>query len=233
MTNRTEQVAVADGSFGAPIWLPESGRGPGLVLIQEIFGLDDYLESVATDLAALGYVVAVPELFWRVAPGWSSTHDEAGVSASMEVSGRFDPATGVSDVLATLATLRSLPECDGRAGLFGFCLGGSLAFTSAADGDPDVAVSYYGSRVPSQLPLLDKISCPIQFQFGGADPYIPIEGVRKLEEAVAGHPGAEIHIHEGAGHAFHNHVAPMFHQPEPAAAAWALTLEFLNRTLAV
>jgi carboxymethylenebutenolidase len=225
------KVTVSDGSFNAPLWLPETGTGPGLVLIQEIFGLDDYLKSVAADLAALGYVVAVPELFWRIAPGWSATHDEAGISASMEVSGKLDPARAVTDVLATLAMLRTLPETDGRAGVFGFCLGGSMAYAAAAGGDPDVAVSYYGSTVPGQISSLDKITCPIQFQFGGADPYIPIEGVRKLEEAVAGHEGAEIHIHEGAGHAFHNHVAPMFHQPEPAAAAWALTLEFLERTL--
>ncbi|WET81235.1 dienelactone hydrolase family protein [Amycolatopsis sp. QT-25] len=223
------EVTVADGSFDAPLWLPESGSGPGLVLIQEIFGLDDYLESVAADLAALGYVVAVPELFWRIAPGWSATHDEAGVSASMAVSGELDPARAVTDVLATLATLRALPETDGRAGVFGFCLGGSMAYAAAAEGDPDVAVSYYGSRVPEQLPLLDEITCPIQFQFGGADPYIPVEGMRRLAGAVASHDGAEIHIHEGAGHAFHNHVAPMFHQPGPAAAAWALTLEFLGR----
>ncbi len=224
------RVTVADGAFEAPLWLPESGSGPGLVLIQEIFGLDDYLKSVAADLAALGYVVAVPELFWRITPGWSATHDEAGISASMEVSGKLDPARAVTDVLATLAMLRALPGTDGRAGVFGFCLGGSMAYAAAAEGDPDVAVSYYGSTVPAQLPLLDKISCPIQFQFGGADPYIPVEGVRRLEAAVAGHEGAEIHVHEGAGHAFHNHAAPMFHQPEPAAAAWALTLGFLGRT---
>lgn len=100
------KVTVADGSFDAPLWLPESGSGPGLVLIQEIFGLDDYLKSVAADLAALGYIVAVPELFWRISPGWSATHDEAGVSASMAVAGQLDPARAVGDVLATLATLR-------------------------------------------------------------------------------------------------------------------------------
>ncbi|MFD9894510.1 dienelactone hydrolase family protein [Amycolatopsis sp. NPDC059027] len=231
MSTRTDQLGLADGTAGLPIWLPESGRGPGLVLVQEIFGLDDYLKSVAADLANLGYVVAVPELFWRFAPGWSSAHDEEGVAASMKIMSDFDPGKGVSDVLAALAHLRALPEVDGRAGVFGFCLGGALAFAAAAQSDPDVAVSFYGSTVPAQIAELDRISCPIQFHFGGQDPYIPRSDVRLVEEAVAAHPGAEIHVQEDAGHAFHNRVAPMFHHPRAAARAWDLTTEFLRRTL--
>ncbi|WIY06768.1 dienelactone hydrolase family protein [Amycolatopsis mongoliensis] len=213
-----------------PRWLPPAGRGPGLVLIQEIFGLDDYLRSVAADLAALGYVVVVPELFWRTAPGWSSTHDEAGVAASMAVASSFDPELGLADVLEAVAHLRSMPEVSG-VGVLGFCLGGSLAYAAAAAGDPDVAVSFYGSTVASQLAELPKITCPIQFHFGGQDPYIPRSDVASVEAAVAAHPGAEIHVQEEAGHAFHNNVAPMFHHPEAAARAWDLTTAFLRRTL--
>jgi carboxymethylenebutenolidase len=222
---------MTDVPTDLPIWQPPSGRGPGLVLIQEIFGLDDYLRSVAAELAALGYVVAVPELFRRTAPGWSATHDEAGVAASMEVASAFDPALGLADVLATVAHLRALPAVSGGVGVLGFCLGGSLAFAAAAEGDPDVAVSFYGSTVAEQIADLAKITCPIQFHFGGQDPYIPRADVRVVEEAVAAHPGAEIHVQEEAGHAFHNNVAPMFHHPEAAARAWALTTGFLRRTL--
>ncbi|GHG24308.1 MULTISPECIES: dienelactone hydrolase family protein [Amycolatopsis] len=214
-----------------PIRQPPSGRGPGLVLVQEIFGLDDYLRSVAADLAAMGYVVAIPELFWRTVPGWSSTHDEAGVAASSEVAASFDPALGLSDVLATIAHLRSLPSVTGGVGVLGFCLGGSMAFAAAVEGDPDVAVSFYGSRVPEQIDGLSRVECPIQFHFGGQDPYIPRSDVAAVEAAVAAHPGAEIHVQEEAGHAFHNHVAPMFHHPGAAARAWELTTEFLRRTL--
>lgn len=222
------KIDVADGTFDAPVWEPAAGTGPGLVLVQEIFGLDDYLTSVAADLAALGYVVAVPELFWRVAPGWSSAHDEAGVAASMEVAGRFDVALGVSDVIATLHRLRART---GRAGVLGFCLGGSIAYEAAAAADPDVAVSFYGSGVPDRLDQADRITCPIQFHFGGRDPYIPRPAVQRVVDAVTGLPNAEIHVQEQAGHAFHNNVAPQFHHPEAAAAAWELTTRFLARTL--
>jgi carboxymethylenebutenolidase len=233
MSARVDQVTVDDGTFDLPVWLPAGGSGPGLVLIQEIFGLDDYLRSVAADLAALGYVVVVPELFWRVARRWSSGHDQAGLAASMDVAGRFDPDLGVSDVLASLAHLRAMPEVEGGAGVFGFCLGGSLAFAAAAQADPDAAVSFYGSAVPDAVDELERITCPIQFHFGGQDPYIPRDAVQKVVDAVAAHPGAEIHVQEQAGHAFHNHVAPMFHHPEAAAAAWDLTRDFLARNLPV
>ncbi|WP_326564991.1 dienelactone hydrolase family protein [Amycolatopsis rhabdoformis] len=219
---------MADGTVPLPLWLPPSGAGPGLVLIQEIFGLDAYLSSVASELASSGYVVAVPELFHRFAPGWSSPHDEAGVARSMGLMGQFDPALGLSDVLAALGHLRSFGP---RAGVFGFCLGGSLAFAAASAGDPDTAVSFYGSTVAAEIGALDSVRCPIQFHFGGQDQFIPRSDVAVVEAAVASHPGAEIFVQEDAGHAFHNRVAPMFYRPEAAARAWDLTVDFLGRTL--
>ncbi|GAA3434003.1 hypothetical protein GCM10018954_036070 [Kutzneria kofuensis] len=85
--------------------------------------------------------------------------------------------------------------------------------------------------MPDQLDLLDRISCPLQFHFGGQDPYIPRDAVAKVEAAVAGRANIEIHVQEQAGHAFHNHVAPMFHNPEAAAAAWRLATTFLTTHL--
>jgi carboxymethylenebutenolidase len=219
------------GDFDLPLWLPESGSGPAVVLLQEIFGLDDYLRSVAADLAAAGYVVGVPDLFWRTDPGWSSGHDEAGLTASLAVVAEFDAELGVADAVATLAHLRSLPEVTGKVGALGFCLGGALAYGLAAVSDPDAVVSFYGSTVPDQLDRLDRITCPLQFHFGGQDPYIPREAVARVEAAVAGRPTVEIHVQEQAGHAFHNHAAPMFHHPEAAATAWRLATAFLTTHL--
>jgi carboxymethylenebutenolidase len=228
-----DRIGVDGGEFELPVWLPEGGTGPGIVLIQEIFGLDDHLRSAAADLAALGYVVAVPELFWRVRRHWAAGHDEDGVRESMEVAGRFDAASGVADVLASVDHLRGLPEVTGGVGVFGFCLGGSLAFAAAARAAPDVAVSFYGSDVPSSIALLADVGCPIQFHFGGRDPYIPRDDVQRVVDAVAGHDGAEIHVQEQAGHAFCNASAPRFHDPEASEAAWTLTRAFLARELPV
>lgn len=231
---RTESLTVADGSFDLHLWVPESGRGPGLVLIQEIFGVGSYIRAVAADLAALGYVVGAPDLFWRLRPGWSPDHDDEGLKASLGLASRYDMDAGLADLAAVRDHLTGLPEVTGdRIGALGFCLGGSLSYLLAAQGELGAAVSFYGSSVPSRLDALDAIGCPVQFHFGGADPYIPREQVADVERAVAGRPNMEIHVQEDAGHAFHNNKSAMFYQPEPARRAWELTEGFLARHLPV
>jgi carboxymethylenebutenolidase len=233
MAARTETVTVADGTFDLPVWLPEGGRGPAILLIQEIFGVGPYIRAVAGDLAALGYVVAAPDLFWRVRPGFVAKPGKEGLEEAMDTASRFDPGTGVADLEAAHDHLAALPEVSGGVGALGFCLGGSLGYALAARTKLTAVVSFYGSNVPETLDLLDDITCPLQFHFGGADPYIPREQVAAVERAVADRPNVEIHVQEDGGHAFHNRTSPMFHQPEPAARAWGLTEEFLARHLPV
>ena len=231
--SRVEQVQTPDGAFDLTVWLPAAGSGPGLLLIQEIFGVSDYIRAVAEDLAALGYVVAAPDLFWRIEPGYQARHDEAGIARSLQMGGRFDIKKGVEDSAAALAHLRSLPEVRGGTGVIGFCLGGSIAYFLAAQAELDAVVSFYGSAVPGSLELLAQITAPLQFHFGGSDPYIPRDQVASVEQAAAGAEFVEIHVEEDAGHAFHNRMAPIFHAAEPAARAWRKTEEFLRRHLPV
>jgi carboxymethylenebutenolidase len=231
--SRTDAVATADGSFDLTVWLPEAGTGPGLLLVQEIFGVSDYIRAVAEDLAGLGYVVAAPDLFWRLKPHHDAAHDEAGLAESLDLGARFDLEQGIADAAAGLAHLRALPEVDGGTGVLGFCLGGSIAYFLAAQGELDAAVSFYGSAVPGSLAVLEQITVPLQFHFGGSDPYIPRDQVAAVEAASAGRDNVEIRVEEDAGHAFHNRKAPMFHVPEPATRAWQRTEEFLARHLPV
>jgi carboxymethylenebutenolidase len=231
MQERVERVDTTGGSFDLTIWVPDRGQGPGLLLIEEIYGISDYIRAVAADLAGLGYVVAAPDLFWRLQPGWAAAHDEEGLRQSLALASRFDAGFGVADTVAALAALRALPEVTGGAGIIGFCFGGTFAYLAAAHASPDAVLSFYGSGVPGELGLLDSIRCPLQFHFGGADSYIPREQVRQVEDAVAGRPNVEIHVEEEAGHAFHNRKNPMFYQPEPAARAWARAEDFLRRHL--
>ncbi len=231
MSSRIESVGVSGGSFEMPVWLPATGRGPGLLLIEEIYGLSDYIEAVADDLAGLGYVVGAPDLFWRLKPGHAAVHDQEGLTESLELASRFDAKQGVEDGAAALRQLAALPETQGGIGIIGFCFGGSIAYLLAARTEPDAVISFYGSAVPDNLDALDRIPCPLQFHFGGSDAYIPREQVARVEAAAAARPNVEMHVEEDAGHAFHNRKAPMFHMPEPAARAWRHTEEFLQRHL--
>ena len=231
MSSRVESVPTTDGSFGLQVWLPESGAGPGLLLIQEIFGISDYIQAVAEDLAGLGYVVGAPDLFWRIEPGYAAGHDQDGLTRSLEISSRFDAEQGVADAAVALDHLAALPEVEGGLGIIGFCLGGTIAYFLAAQTNPDVVVSFYGSGVPDNTGALDRIASPLQFHFGGSDAYIPRDQVARVEAAAAGKSNVEIHVEEDAGHAFHNRKSAMFHMPEPAARAWQRTEEFLHRHL--
>jgi carboxymethylenebutenolidase len=236
--SRVESVPVSGGAFDLTVWLPRSGSGPGLLLIQEIYGVSDYIRAVAEDLAELGYVVGAPDLFWRLTPGYQAAHDDAGLATSLEMGARFDFEQGVTDAGAALDHLAALPEVrggtgdSGDSGVIGFCLGGSIAyFLAARSAAPTAAVAFYGSAVPDSLAVLEQISVPLQFHFGGSDPYITRDQVAQVEQAVAGRANVELHVEETAGHAFHNRKAPMFHNPEPAARAWRRTEEFLRRHL--
>ncbi|MEU4830248.1 dienelactone hydrolase family protein [Streptosporangium sp. NPDC023615] len=232
MEARTETVTVADGSFDLHLWLPPSGRGPVVLLVQEIFGVGPYIRKVAEDLAALGYVVGAPDLFWRLHPNWVSGHDEAGVARSMELVSTFDVPQGVADAAMALAHLRKLPEAaEDAAGVVGFCLGGSIGYLLAATMELDAVASFYGSALPDATGMMEKITGPLLIVFGGSDPFIPREQVAAVEEAAAGRPNVEMYVAEEAGHAFHNHEAPQFYDPVAAENAWARTVAFLGRHL--
>lgn len=230
--DRTELLTAADGAtFDGRLALPAGGAGPGLLLLQEIFGVNAYLRDVAERLAGMGYVVLAPDLYWRIQPGISLEHDDAALDKAFEYAGRFDAAAGVRDAVAALAHLRGLPETDGRAGVIGFCLGGTLAYFVAVAAHPDTAICYYGSAIAEALDDADKVTCPAIFHYGGNDDYIPAEHADHVREAFALRDDVEVHVQPGGGHAFDNHRAPRFWQPQPAAAAWRLTADFLARTL--
>jgi carboxymethylenebutenolidase len=223
----TLEIPTPDGTLDGYLALPEAGRGPGLIVLQEIFGVGDYIKGAADRLATLGYVALAPDLYWRIEP--HATPED--MNEAMQFAQQLDHQRAIQDSIAAMNTLRERPEVtNGKAGVLGFCLGGTLAFGVAIHGRPDAAVSYYGSGVPDMLGQADRITCPVLLQFGGADQFIPRERVDRVAEFAAEPPNLECHIHEGAGHAFDN-PSPMFHNPEAAARAWAITGEFLARTL--
>jgi len=232
IAKRNEGVTVDAGTFDLHIWLPEGGQGPGLLLIQEIFGVGPYIQAVAQRLAAAGYVVAAPDVFWRFHPGWVAEHDEAGVTASMAKASQLDPELAVADCKAALEHLGSLAEVQGRPGVIGFCMGGSLAFGVAAAGDPHCCVSYYGSTVPQMADLVPAITCPTLLVFGDEDPFIPLDGIKALRSSLAEVDRITFHV-ENAGHAFDNHEAAIFYNESAAKTAWEKTSAFLSEHLPV
>ncbi len=225
---RTERIAAHDGAgFDGYLWLPSEPNGAGIVLFQEIFGVARYIRDVAERTARLGFAVLVPDLYWRIERGVALGGSEEHLATAMSYAGRFDWEDGLKDCGAALGHLRALPEVTGAAGVLGFCFGGTLAYLVAATYRPDFAVSYYGSGIPDALDRLDDITCPLLMHFGGSDQYTSRDRVSEVEGAVAGRPNIELHVHEAAGHAFDNHEAEMFHNPQASEDSRRVSTEFL------
>lgn len=230
-TLRTDPVVCGtDGAMDVHIWTPETPPRSAILVIQEIFGVGSYIRAVAERLAAAGYLVGAPDVFWRFAPNWEADHSEAGLGASFEKVQQLDVPQAITDCGTALAHLGAQPGITSAPGVIGFCLGGTLAFGVAATAAPSCCVSYYGSGVPSMLGMLDTVTCPTLFHFGSNDPYIPSEGVDALGAAIAGRQGFELNV-ETAGHAFDNHESEMFYNESAAQAAWSKTMAFLSTHL--
>ena len=232
MSSRTETVQMPDGGpMDAYVAIPETGGGPAVLVLMEIFGVGAYIRGVSDRLAEQGYVAMAPDLYRRIRPGAQFGSGREGLREAGAAVAELDMAGAIDDAIVALDALRGLPELRGGAAVLGFCLGGTLAFGVSVHGDPDTLVAYYGSGIPEMLGDADRIGCPALFHFGAQDPFIPLEQSRRVAAVAASHPGWEVHIQPDGGHAFDNSENPMFHQPEPAARAWDLTRAFLARTL--
>ena len=219
----TLEIDTGTGLMPVHIWEPPSGTGPGILLLQEIFGVSDYIQQRAADLAALGYFVLAPEIYWRVD---DTELDESApdlLERAVAVMMRVDWDLAVSDSVAALEYLRGRDE---GVGIVGFCFGGGLGYNVAAVSEPDVLVSYYGSALPRLLDL--QVDAPSLHHFGDADVYLSADLDQIIK--VVDSPENEIHRYPGADHAFDNPL-PAFHHAEASALAWQRTTEFLSRHL--
>lgn len=224
---RTEwiEVPVPGGTMDAYLAVPPAGRGPGLLLLQEIFGINPHIRGVAQQYALAGFTVLAPDLFWRqgrrIELGYVGEERERAMALMRSIA----RDTVVADMQATLAMLRARPEAAAKVGAIGYCMGGRLAFTAAALCGVDAAVCYYGGGIATQLELAPQIRCPIQFHHAEQDTSIPPEAVAAVRAAMAAAP-AQFHDYPGALHGFNCWARATYH-PASAALALGRSLGFL------
>lgn len=227
---REERVTIAshDGAaFGGFLAVPEDGRGPGVVLLQEIFGVNEAMRATAKLFAEEGYTVLVPDLFWRMESGVELGYDTNDSARAFAFYHELDQNLAMRDIGVALADLRARPECDGQVALVGFCLGGALALRGGAELAPDAVVAFYPVAI-SDYPV-DAITprCPTQIHLGAADPMCPPEAVERINERFGADPLVKIYSYAGVGHAFFN---PFREEYDRLASEHALThaLELLR-----
>ncbi|MBL8835880.1 MAG: dienelactone hydrolase family protein [Alphaproteobacteria bacterium] len=218
-------------SFMAYLATPPSGKGPGIVLIQEIFGVNQVMRDLADGYAKQGYVVACPDIFWRQQPRIQITDkSEAEWKQAFGLFQGFDFALGIEDLTATLDTLRRHPACTGKVGTVGYCLGGNLAFQMACKSSSDGSVGYYGVGIENLLGAASGIRKPLMLHIAEKDEYCKPDAQAKIKAGLAGNPQVTIHSYAGQDHAFAR-VGGAHYDKAAADLANGRTADFFRKTL--
>jgi carboxymethylenebutenolidase len=194
-------------SFACYLAVPRVAKVPGLVLIQYICGVNRVMRRLADEFAEEGMLVAVPDLFWRQEPGVALNDDPSRPNPehhkkALALNSGFDDTNGVADLISTLGWLRQRPECSGKAGVLGYCLGGRLAYLMATRSGADCSVGYYGVNIGQYLGEADQIKNPLMLHIAGRDELCPREAQREIIEALRPNPAVVVHVYDRAGHAF-------------------------------
>lgn len=229
------QIQVRDGTtmnaYIARPAEPSSTPRPGLVLFQEIFGVNRHIRSVGARLAREGYVVLAPDLFHRTNPGYEAGYED--IPASIAVAMKYGAEQSEPDVVAAVEKLASLEGVSAdKLGAIGFCMGGTLSFTANALTKLRCAVSYYGGGIATgKIHMAPSLSGPMLFYWAGRDPYIPAEHRAAVADALtrADKPFIDV-LFSGQNHGFFCDARSDY-DAVAAAQSWELTRAFLKTYL--
>lgn len=191
------------GSFAGYLALPSSGKGPGVVIGQEIFGINANMREVADFYAEEGYVALVPDLFWRLEPGVELGYTEADFARAIELFQGLDVDKAVADIDATFNALRAMPEVEASGlGYVGFCMGGKLAYLTATRTAAACCVGYYGMGIEQMLDEADHIKGRLVLHFAEQDSYCDADARTLISRRLGGHDNVEIYTYPDVDHAF-------------------------------
>ncbi|MBN3949661.1 MAG: dienelactone hydrolase family protein [Nostoc sp. NMS7] len=223
--------ALSGGSFSAYLAAPNTQPDAGIVLIQEILGVNTNMRQIADDYAKAGYLVLVPDLYWRLEPDVQLDADDKDQWAkAFELLQAFDVDSGVEDLKASLSFLRQYPSSTGKVGSVGFCLGGKLAYFMATRTDADANVSYYGVDIEKNLAEATKIQKPLILHMDENDEFVSSSAQASIQQGLKDNPLVTIYRYEGVSHGF-SRVGSSAYRKEAAELARDRTLTFLKQHL--
>ncbi|HEY4092045.1 MAG TPA: dienelactone hydrolase family protein [Luteibacter sp.] len=230
--NSTMTVKTDAGEFSAYIAYPEVERAPAVVVLHEVFGVNEDIRLTCQALATEGFIAIAPDLFWRQEPGVDlSVTSEADWKKGLALYMAYDRDAGVSDIAATVAAARELPRSTGHVAVMGYCLGGLMAFLTAARSKVDAAVAFHGGDTDKYLDEAASVSAPFLMHLAGADEFISTAAQTQIKEAFAGRPNVAIYTYAGCHHAFSRHGGAHYDAAAAKSAndrTWAFLREKLG-----
>ncbi len=225
-------VHTPDGDFQAYVARPGAATAPMVVVLHEVFGVNDDMRMTCDELAAKGFLAIAPDLFWRQEPGvdlsaWSEPEWKKGLALYTA----YDRDQGVKDIQAAVDAARVMPGSSGKVAVMGFCLGGLMAFLTAARGSVDAVVAYHGGDTEKYLDEAPAVTAPLLMHLAEEDEFITKDAQARIKAAFAGLPNAQIHGYPHRNHAFARHTGAHYHAAD-AALANGRTWTFLTEKLA-
>lgn len=232
-TSRVTLASPTGGSFSAFLATPENPNGGAVVVLQEIFGINANIRSVAESWASEGYYAIAPDLFWRQEPDVElDPASEADRGRATQFLQALDQPLAVQDALVAADHLRSLPRTNGKVGAVGYCLGGKLAYLLSLQPGIAAAVSYYGVAIQSVLGDMTNVRAKLLLHIAEDDHLCPPDAQAAIEKAAAAN-GDHVTVmrYPGVGHAFARRGGATF-DAASADRADAATLALLNSEVA-
>lgn len=224
-------IQTESGNFAAYVARPTKYPASTIVVLHEIFGVNADIRQTCQELAQAGFIAIAPELFWRQEHGvdlnaWSAGEWQKGLALYTA----YDRDTGVRDILATARAARQLEGATGKVGVMGFCLGGLMAYLTAARHHVDAAVAYHGGDTENYLAEANEITAPLLMHLAEEDEFISKDAQRRIKAALAGVAGATVYSYPGQNHAFARHTGAHY-DADAAALANGRTVAFLAEHL--
>lgn len=225
-------IPTNDGkSFTAYLAMPATLPAPTVILIQEIFGVNQEMRDKCDLLAAQGYIAVCPDLFWRLEPNVQLTDKTKEEWAkAFDLFNRFDIDLGLSDLQATRHMFRGHAQSTGKVGCVGYCLGGKIAYLMAARTAVDASVSYYGVGLDAFTNEVTSVKKPLLMHIAEEDKFVPKDAQEKIKAAIAANPLITAHSYPGVNHAFARLNGEHF-DAASAQRADQRTLDFLEQNL--
>jgi carboxymethylenebutenolidase len=228
-----DQITIdgRDGAFRAYIATPEALPAPAVVVLHEVFGVNDDIRKTCDELSEKGFIAAAPDLFWRQEASVNlSVTSEADWQHGLRLYQAYDRDAGVVDVKETAEAVLKLPECTGKVAVLGYCLGGLMTFLTAVRHDVDAAVVYHGGDTEKYLGEVNGLHAPLLMHLGEEDEFISKPAQAEIKAALASKPNATVYGYPGQRHAFARHNGAHYNAAA-AALANRRTDEFLNQQL--
>ena len=225
------RITAADGgTFAGYLALPARAPAPGLIVLPEVFNTNPHIRSVADGYAAEGFVALAPDVYWRQEAGSYLTYTDEGRAKAQSLRARLDTDQFTRDLGDAIAGLRARPECTGKVGVMGFCLGGMFAWLASTRLPIEAAVSYYGVQIDQHLGEADRLGCPILMHFAENDPHVPAQTVSAIQARLGGLSSVSIHIYPGTEHGFNRQGYPPYNEAA-ATQARQRTIAHFRRLL--